>query len=509
MGRGRGLPVLGFDSPVQVGNGHVVGDSDAIEAPLVSGDRASSLSHYVEHAPQVVAQVTDPFSLPSPTQPSMLVSQMSDVIRDIGQQLTDSILGRLSTLQTPAPAALSPTASHAHSAPTHMFTTPAPATPTASHAHFAPASTFTTLAPATTSHAGFIPTITSTALAPASSPTTHAQFMPTYAPTQSLDMSQVQFVPHRKVKEPPVFRGDSSDTVNVCEWEDLMRCYVKKTNLRVDQQAEEILTHLRGRARDVVKFGTRNSGVDVTQNPEAIYSLLHKHFATVPCSSLPLADFYTTLPHAGEDAYDYWLRLNRAADVAVDHLKDQGKSLDNPGLEATHMFITNCPSKELAMTFRSKTIDKWSAEEVQAVLDEYHLEVRLKGAASASVVCRAPSDNVHVNAAGLVDTGMPSSYQQPTTAAKPSDASALDRVISMLEKVLLEKSTRAQPMPNRHSKPKLPKIDGLNSLPCTLCGDATHTALTHCLNNKLCFQCHSPDHPRQKCPLLKPAESGN
>ncbi|KAL2099491.1 hypothetical protein ACEWY4_003885 [Coilia grayii] len=452
MGRGRGLPVLGFDSPVQVGDGRVVGDSqDATEAPLVSGDRAPFLSHCVEHAPQVVAQVADPLSLPSPTQSSIVASQMSDVIRDIGQQLADSIFARLGTLQTPAPA---------------------PATRTTSHAHFAPTNTFPTPAP-------------------------------------SLDMSQVQFVPHRKVKEPPVFRGDSSDTVSVREWEDLMRCYVKKTNLRVDQQAEEILAHLRGRARDVVKFGTRNSGVDVTRYPEAIYSLLHKHFATVPCSSLPLAEFYTTLPHVGEDAYDYWLRLNRAADVAIDRLKDQGKSLDNPGLETTHMFITNCPSKELAMTFRSKTIDKWSAEEVQAVLDEYHLEVRLKGAASASAVCRMPSDDVRVNTAGLVDTGIPSSCQQPATAAKPSDASALDRVISMLEKVLLENSTRAQSMPNRQSKPKLPKIDGLTSLPCTVCGDATHTALTHCLNNKLCFQCHSPDHPRQKCPLLKPAESEN
>lgn len=318
-------------------------------------------------------------------------------------------------------------------------------------------------------------------------------------------------MPHRKVKEPPAFRGDSSDTVTVSEWEDLMRDYVKRSNVRVEQQAEEILTHLRGRARDVVKFGTRNSGVDVFKNPESIYSLLRKHFATVPCSPLPLADFYTTLPHVGEDAYDYWLRLNKAADIAVDRLKEQCKTLDNPGLETTRMFLRHCPSRELAMTFRSKTVDKWSAEDVQAVLDEYHLEVSVKGraAAPAPAPASALASAVHVNAAGLLDAEMPSSFQQHSTAAKHSDSSALDRVISVLEKVLLDKSAHAQSLPHRHFRPKFPRINGLTSLPCTVCGDATHTALTHCRNNNLCFQCHSPDHPRHKCPLLKPAESGN
>lgn len=90
--------------------------------------------------------------------------------------------------------------------------------------------------------------------------------------TQSLDLSQVQLVPHRK---PPTFRGDDTYTVDVHEWEDLMRNYIKRTNVKTEHQAEEILIHLRGRAKDVVRFGTRNSGIDVTQNPDAIYGLLH------------------------------------------------------------------------------------------------------------------------------------------------------------------------------------------------------------------------------------------
>ena len=122
-----------------------------------------------------------------------------------------------------------------------------------------------------------------------------------------LDASHVQLVSHRKLKDPPCFRGDSSDPVS--EWEDLMRAFIKRDNLRSEEQAEEILIHLRGKARDVVKFGTRNSDIDLTRDPEAIYGLLRRHFDSAPCSPLPLADFYTTLPEKNEGAFDYWLRL--------------------------------------------------------------------------------------------------------------------------------------------------------------------------------------------------------
>ena len=105
-----------------------------------------------------------------------------------------------------------------------------------------------------------------------------------------------QLVSHRKLKEPPCFGGDSSDCVSVREWEDLMRTFVKRSNLGSEEQVEEILIHLRGKAKDVVRCGTRNSGMDITRNPEAIYVLLRKHFDSAPCSPLPLADFYTTLP---------------------------------------------------------------------------------------------------------------------------------------------------------------------------------------------------------------------
>ncbi|XP_041959385.1 uncharacterized protein LOC121718438 [Alosa sapidissima] len=442
LGRGRGIPiVLDFDSPVQGGDVHVVGDSQiAAAAPIASGVGFSSQNHHTEHAPNT--QVVDTSTpITTPLLPD-IVSQMSDIIRNVGQQLADSVIARLS--------------------PTQAVPTPS---------------------------------------------TAHMLSTPTNTSTQSLDLSQVQLVPHRKVKEHPTFRGDSTDTVNVREWEDLMRSYVKKTNIKAEQQAEEILTHLRGKAKDVVKFGIRNSGIKVIENPEAIYGLLRKHFAAVPCSPLPLADFYTTLPKSDEGAYDYWLRLHQAADVATVRLKEQGKTLDCPALEVTRMFIKNCPSRELAMTFRSKTIDKWSVEEVQDVLDEYHNEIRSKGTVSVN---RKLNENVHVNKVEMPCAGASLPDRQDLHAAKSTESPALNRVITMLEKILLQRATPAQAMSNRASTPRLHRIEGLNSMPCAVCSDAKHSALTHCRDKKLCFLCHSPDHSRRSCPAQeKSAQSGN
>lgn len=210
------------------------------------------------------------------------------------------------------------------------------------------------------------PSVTAPLLSAAASPahadtlasTPFHSFIAAPRPTHADVSATNAFVPHRKLKESPCFRGDNSDSVSVQEWEELMRSFVKRGNLQPEEQAEEILVHLGGKAKDVVRFGTRNSGFDITCNPDATYGLLRKHFDSAPCSPLLLADFHTTLPGTGEDEFDYWLHLNRAVDLAIECLREQGKSLDRPSTEVTRMFIKNCPSAELAMAFRSKTIHK-------------------------------------------------------------------------------------------------------------------------------------------------------
>lgn len=52
------------------------------------------------------------------------------------------------------------------------------------------------------------------------------------------------------------------------------------------------------------------------EDPKLVFDILKQHFSEVTYSSMPLADFYNTLPLAGEGPMDYWIRLNKAVDVA-------------------------------------------------------------------------------------------------------------------------------------------------------------------------------------------------
>lgn len=272
-----------------------------------------------------------------------------------------------------------------------------------------------------------------------------------------------------------------------------MKNYIRKSGVQLENQAEEILIHLRGRAKDVVRFGIRNGEIDVQRSPQAIYGLLRKHFSSGQCSSVPLADFYSTLPKEQEDPYEYWLRLNRAADVAASCLREQGKMFDNPSVEVTRMFIRHCPSRDLALTFRSKTIDKWSAREVQEVLDEYHLEKGLRSSSERS--SRINMNKVEVSPNATLVSDIP---EQKKTVSE--DTSTLERLIGMLEKVLLQGPAYAQANRKPHTSNRLPKVEGLNDMPCSICRDSSHSALTHCRENRLCFLCHLPGHSRRNCP---------
>ncbi|XP_043988373.1 uncharacterized protein LOC122840201 [Gambusia affinis] len=320
------------------------------------------------------------------------------------------------------------------------------------------------------------------------------------------DVSQVQVVMQRKVKEPPCFAGNGSDSITVHDWEDQMRTFIRKSNVKIEEQADEILMHLRGKAKDVVKFGIRNSNINITAHPDMIFSLLRKHFSSTKYSAVPLADFYSTLPKDHEDPYDYWLRLNRAADFASDCLREQGKLFENPEMEVTRMFIRNCPCKDLTLTFRSKTIDKWSACEVLEVLNEYHAEVSCK---ETSPVHHEKTVDIKVHKAevghGLVPTHNSQEYSQTHS---PQCVSLTD-VMFMLEKVLLHGASD-QSHVRRRTPPRRPvdntdKIDGFTIKPCIICKADNHSALSHCRENRLCFKCYAPGHSRHNCPTKRAA----
>ncbi|KAL1279464.1 hypothetical protein QQF64_026137 [Cirrhinus molitorella] len=190
----------------------------------------------------------------------------------------------------------------------------------------------------------------------------------------------IQVVCQREVKDPPIFRDDGSDAVTLDEWVELINNFIRKGFLPTEEQGEEILIHLRGKAKDAVKVGMISNSLDIRANPDAIYTLLRKHFSCQQHSPIPLQDFYTTLPEPQEDPFDYWSCLNRTADITAECLKQQGKVLDNQLIEVTCMFIRNCPNSDLVLTFCSKTIEKWTAYEVQEILNEYHSERNFRAA---------------------------------------------------------------------------------------------------------------------------------
>ncbi|KAJ8009201.1 hypothetical protein DPEC_G00086440 [Dallia pectoralis] len=153
-----------------------------------------------------------------------------------------------------------------------------------------------------------------------------------------------------------------------------MKAYIKKRKCEGSLQTEVVMGRLMGKARDVVKIGLRsNPSLQASCTPDCIYSMLTQYFSSTS-SCLPLQDFYSTLPTRRENPVDYWLRLNKAADVAEEGLKRQGRRMENMGGEIAKMFVKHCPDLELASVFKYKQIHEWTTKEIQERVDEYQRE---------------------------------------------------------------------------------------------------------------------------------------
>lgn len=112
-----------------------------------------------------------------------------------------------------------------------------------------------------------------------------------------------------------------------------------------------------GRAKDVIKIALRsNPSLKPKTNPRIVIDILKQHFSELTYSSMPLADFYGTLPVAGENAMEYWIRLNKAVDVADEGLRRQGRSIEDPTREVTQMFVKHCPDQSLYAIWNSSLL---------------------------------------------------------------------------------------------------------------------------------------------------------
>lgn len=265
------------------------------------------------------------------------------------------------------------------------------------------------------------------------------------------------------------------------------------------EQHQEILSKLMGRARDIVKITLRsNSSLRPHENPKIITDILKQHFSEVTCSTMPLADFYSTVPAVGENPVEYWLRLNKAIDAAEEGLSRQGRRIDDPGREVTMMFVKYCPDPSLAAVLRFKAPDKWTASEIQEHVDRYQVEMKEQLLTKQSRPSLARQVKAHIQTAASEESTPPSCPVLPTAQAEVSvnptpqfDDNCIKTLINLLDRTLAQSNQAVF----RHHSP-----GQLQRKPCKVCRSVEHSTLAHCRQERLCLSCFRPGHIKRNCP---------
>ncbi|KAJ8332254.1 hypothetical protein SKAU_G00427370 [Synaphobranchus kaupii] len=182
----------------------------------------------------------------------------------------------------------------------------------------------------------------------------------------TIDPTQLKVVVQPESRPPPLFRGDQSEPFSIHEWEDMMKGYMSRVACSSDsERAELIMSRLAGRARDVKVSLRSRPRVCAAELPTMIFDILKRNFSELTYSSMPMKDFYESIPRDFESAMDYWVRLNKVVDVADECLRRRGKTVEDPSAEVVMMFITHCPDPSLAVSFQFKPVELWTAAEVQ------------------------------------------------------------------------------------------------------------------------------------------------
>ncbi|KAL7865130.1 hypothetical protein SRHO_G00103770 [Serrasalmus rhombeus] len=244
-----------------------------------------------------------------------------------------------------------------------------------------------------------------------------------------------------------------------------------------------------GRARDVVRIGLRSDPTLVArENPDVIYNILLQYFSKTS-SCLPLADFYSTLPRQKENPVDYWIHVNKAADLAVEGLHRQGRGMENMAEEITRMFIKHCPDPELAYMFKCKPIHEWNAKQIQERIDEYQSEKRpITCVSNAAHLCHKATVT-HVEDSDATLNGRmvakSSNYANNTGESivvmsqqysSQSDA-MLNRMMTMLEQVLEKVQRKDVETSHLHEGRRSWRKN--NMMVCSVCGGKDHSTKSH------------------------------
>ncbi len=294
-----------------------------------------------------------------------------------------------------------------------------------------------------------------------------------------IDASKMNLILKAEVTAPPHFRGEGSDKCSIMEWEDMMRVYLNKLDVTDSEMIDEIMNRVMGQARDVMKVWLGNG--TTTPTVDSVFSALKQRFGDQSSSGIPLADFYSVRPYPREGAWDYWIRLNKAADVAEQSLRWEGRTLVNRSKELAVLFIRNCPDRELAFVFKSKPVQSWTASEVQDQLDELLRERKLTNQAVKQFATVVSEPGVDV-------TPLPSKSEQ---GAGMKDENALDKILTFLEKALVWNTQSV--------RGPWPKQTGPRIQECRVCQSSEHSTNAHCQMYNLCFKCFAAGHVSYNC----------
>lgn len=317
-----------------------------------------------------------------------------------------------------------------------------------------------------------------------------------------LNLTGMKLVMKPDVKVPPCFRGDGSDKLSVHEWEELMDVYLRKKGVPLAEQADEIMSNLMGRAKDVIKIALRsNPSLKPKTNPRIVIDILKQHFSELTYSSMPLADFYGTLPVAGENAMEYWIRLNKAVDVADEGLRRQGRSIEDPTREVTQMFVKHCPDQSLSAILKFKSADRWTAAEIQERLDEYQAEKRAQMKAQSNrpafvknVAANALMPNLDDRTSGNELKVSADQGGLPVTPSVQASDSCTQSLINLLDRVL------KQNMQSPSSPVNSFRHGNVSRTFCKVCRGTDHSTVAHCRRDGLCLFCFEHGHRKRECP---------
>lgn len=328
------------------------------------------------------------------------------------------------------------------------------------------------------------------------------------------DASRVSVTVQSDAKLPPFFRGDRTDKFSVDEWEDVVMNHLRRVGHTEQEKFDFVMSRLLGKARDVVRVSLRCSPETPSGSMlSAVFDILKRHFSELTYSNMPMRDFYNTLPHHGESAMEYWIRLNKAIDVAEECLRRRQRVLEDPGAELVTMFVSHCPDPSLSVSLSFKPAEKWTLSEIQEMVDARHRALKRSGRVahvSSSPVSTegvrplAQSTIQHTEprpppmAPPVLQSCAPAPCESAQPLSPPAAEPSLSHVVNMLDKVLTvctaSMSQRAMPAQRDQVTHRETRQ------PCRVCGSLQHTTFSHCRMDRLCHQCLQSGHVKSGCP---------